>query len=231
MNPGAGFQPASSNGRLKTGPAKAMSPTEPTRHETVFDDATQHVARVYSEALLNVAEKAGQTAELLAELDALIGEVFPRDRYLEEFLYSRAVGRDRKTKAFVDALKGRANDLLLNFLLVLNNHDRLDALRPIAQAAHDLYNQRTGKMPVTVRSAVPLADEQRERLRQDLRAAFGKEPILSTAVDPELLGGLTVQVGDVLYDGSVRSRVQRIRNQIIERSSYAIQSGRDRFSS
>jgi F-type H+-transporting ATPase subunit delta len=207
-----------------------MTPTDPTHIATVFDDATQHVARVYAEAFLDAAENTGQTAELIAELDGLIHDVLARDRFLEAFLSSRAVSRDRKARALRGALRGRASDLLLNFLLVLNQHDRLDALRPIAATVHKLYNERTGKMPVTVRSAVPLAEDQLEKLRQDLRAAFGKEPILSTTVDPDLLGGLTVQVGDVLYDASVRARLQRIRNQLIERSSYALQSGRDRFS-
>jgi F-type H+-transporting ATPase subunit delta len=212
-----------------------MNPTDPgpeaTRAATVFDDATQHVARVYAEALLNAAEKSGKTDEVLGDLDGLIHEVFPRDPYLEAFLSSRAIGRDRKDKALRDAFTGRASDLFLNFLLVLNQHDRLDALRPIAAAVHDLYNERAGNMPVQVRSAVPLDDAERERLRQELRTTFGKEPILETAVDADLLGGLTVRVGDVLYDASVRSRLQRIRNQLIERSSYALQSGRDRFSS
>jgi F-type H+-transporting ATPase subunit delta len=208
-----------------------MNAIDPARHETVFDDATQHVAHVYAEAFLNAAEKAGQTDELLAELDGMVRDVLPRDRYLGAFLSSRAIGRERKAKVLRDALHGRASDLLLRFLLVLNQHDRLDALRPIAAEVHELHNQRTGRVRVEVRSAVALPEDQQEKLRQELRAVFKKEPILSTAVDPDLLGGLTVQVGDVLYDASVRARLQRIRNQLIERSSYAIQSGRDRFRS
>ena len=118
----------------------------------------------------------------------------------------------------------------MNFLLVLDDHDRLDALRSIDAAVRDLYEERTGKVRVEVRSALPLTEDQREKLRQELRASLGREPVLDVRVDPELLGGLTVQVGDTLYDASIRTRLEQIRNQLIERSSYAIQSQRDRFS-
>ncbi len=208
-----------------------MSATDPTRPETVFDDATQHVARVYGEALLNAAQKAGQTDEIVQDLDALVHEVFPRDRYLEMFLTSRAIGRERKAQVLRGAFQGRASALFLDFLLVLNDHDRLEALRAIAATVHDLYEERAGLMRVQVYSAVPLADDQRERLMEELRAKFGRTPVLNARVDPDLLGGLTVQVGDVLYDASVRTRLEQIRNHLLESSSHAIQSQRDRFSS
>jgi F-type H+-transporting ATPase subunit delta len=208
-----------------------MNPNETPQHPTVFDDATQRVARAYAEALLNAAEKQGQAAAVVEDVEAVVTEVLPRDRYLEAFLTSRAVGRERKAHALRAAFQGRADDLFLNFLLVVNEHDRLDALRAIATALRDLCEQRAGKIRVQVRSAVPLADDQRQRLTQELQAAFGRDPALDARVDPELLGGMTVQVGDVLYDASVRTRLERIRNQLIERSSHAIQSERDRFSS
>lgn len=208
-----------------------MNPNEPPRHETVFDDATQHVARVYAEALLNAAEQSGQTAEIIEDLDSLLNQVFTQDRYLEAFLTSRGVSRDRRASALRAAFQGRASDLFLNFLLVLNDHDRLDALRSIAATLRTLNEKRTGKVRVQVRSALPLAEDQQERLRQELRATFGRDPLLETRVDPELLGGLTVQVGDVLYDASIRTRLEQMRTQLIERSSHAIQSQRDRFSS
>jgi F-type H+-transporting ATPase subunit delta len=76
-------------------------------------------------------------------------------------------------------------------------------------------------MRVTVTTAVPLPDDQRERLRQELREKYKKEPVLTTKVDPALLGGLVVKVGDWLYDASVRTRLTNIRKQLIERGSHA----------
>jgi F-type H+-transporting ATPase subunit delta len=193
--------------------------------------APDRVAEIYAEALLNAADKRGQTAEVLEDLNGLVGEVFRGDPYLEAFLGSRAVGRDRKAQIIRKAFDGRANPLFVHFLLVLNDHDRLDALRDVAAAAKELHEKRTGKVRVSVRSAVPLPDDQQERLRQEIRAAFGREPVLEVRVEPDLLGGLVVQVGDWQYDASVRTRLETIRNQLIERSTHEIQSGRDRFSS
>jgi F-type H+-transporting ATPase subunit delta len=67
-------------------------------------------------------------------------------------------------------------------------------------------------------------------LRQRIREAFQLEPIVQSQVDPDLLGGVVVKVGDWLYDASVRSRLESIRNQLIAKGSHEIQSRRDRFS-
>jgi len=160
-----------------------------------------------------------------------VGEVFRRDPQLEEFLSSPAVTRDRKGEVLRKAFHGRVSATTLQFLLVLNDHQRLDVLRAAAAAYRELYEERSGRMKVLVRSAVPLDEDQQERLRQQLREAYRREPVLQTRVDPDLLGGLVVRVGDWVYDSSVRTRLEMIRDQLIERSSHEIQSGRDRFCS
>jgi len=196
----------------------------------VVDVGTQRVARVYAEALINSAEKRGQADALLEELGSLFDDVFRSDPEFEAFFGSAAVGRKPKADVLRKVFEGRASELFFNFLMVLNEHERLDLLRPIRMAYKELHDQRSGRLRVWVRTAVPLPDDQRQRLEQELRETFHKEPLLEGQVDPELLGGLVVQVGDWLYDASVRTQLKTIRNQIIERSSYEIQSRRDRFS-
>jgi F-type H+-transporting ATPase subunit delta len=207
-----------------------MSAIERPRHETVLDDATRRVAGIYAEALLNAAAKAGRDTDILHELEGLVGEVFARDPAFEQFLGSAAVDRRRKAAVLRGAFEGRSDELLLNFLQVLNEHDRLDALRAVAAVYRGLYDERSGRMKVNVTSAAPLTDEQQERLRGQLRQQFQREPILHVRVDPDLLGGLVVQVGDWVWDASVRTQLDEIREQVIERSTHAIQSGRNRFS-
>ncbi len=199
------------------------------RHETVLDMDAQRVAKVYAEALLRAAEKRGEVDELLQELDSLLDQVLQAEPQFEAFLSSGAVGRDRKANVLRSVFAGRASELFVNWLLVLNDHDRLDLLRPIVAAYRELREQRRGLLRVQVRSAEPLPEDQQERLRLELRQAFHKEPLLEIRIDPELLGGVVVRVGDWLYDHSVRTELESIRNQIIARSSYEIQSRRDRF--
>jgi F-type H+-transporting ATPase subunit delta len=198
--------------------------------EAITDVGAERVARVYAEALLNAGEKRNQAEEILSELEAMVGEVFRADPGFEAFLMSSAAGRDRKAELIRKVFEHRANDLVLDFLLVLNDHERLDLLRPIALEARALHNRRHRRIPVQVTSALPLPDDQRERLAHDLRSTFGFEPILNLAVDADLLGGLRVRIGTWLFDGSVRTQLETLRKQLIERSSYEIQSRRDRFS-
>ena len=191
-----------------------------THHETVLDATTERVARVYAESLLDAAAKRNQIAEIMEEFGSLLDDVFAADPQFEAFLASGAIGRKPKAAVIHRAFDGRASDLFRNFLLVLNDHQRLDTLRAIYASAQELFDERSGRVRVLVTSAAPLPDDQRERLRQQLQAVYRKEPILSTQVDPALLGGLVVRVGDWLYDGSVRSRLETIRKQLIERGSH-----------
>jgi F-type H+-transporting ATPase subunit delta len=189
-------------------------------HETVLDSGSQRVARVYAAALLDAAEQRNETGRVLEEFAALVEDLFRADPQFEAFIASGAISRRPKAEVIHRAFDGRASDVFRNFLLVLNDHLRLDLLRGIYNAAKELYEERSGRMRVSVTSAVPLADDQRERLLQELRRKYNKEPILTTRVDPALLGGLVVRVGDWLFDGSVRARLENIRKQLIERGSH-----------
>jgi F-type H+-transporting ATPase subunit delta len=196
-----------------------MIDSEQIQHATVFDDATRHVARIYAEALLGAADKRQQTQEVLEQLEELVRQVLARDSAFALFLASAVIGRERKREALRRAFEGKVNDVLYHFLLVLNDHDRLGIIREVAVLMRDIYERRAGRMHVEVKSAIALDDEQRERLRRELRDKFHREPILSVRVDPELLGGLVVKVDDWVYDASVRARLERIRNQLIEKGS------------
>jgi F-type H+-transporting ATPase subunit delta len=198
-------------------------------HAASADVQAQGIARVYAEAFLNAADKAGQADLVIEELNSLVKDVYRSEPGLEAFLSSGAIGRDRKALTIDRVFKGRASDLFVNFLQVLNRHERLSLLRPILAALVDLNTERRQRVKVHVRSAVPLSDAERDRLIKEIRQTFNREPILETGVDADLLGGLVVRVGDLLYDASVKARLDSLRNQLIERSSYEIQSRRDRF--
>jgi len=198
--------------------------------EPIADVSAQRVARVYAEALLNAADKQGQSDDVVEGLDSLIRDLFQAEPQLEAFLTSSAIGRERKAQVIDKVFENKASVLFVDFLKVLNQHERLNLLRPILAAAKELRDERAKRIRVQVRSAVPLANDQENRLRQQLREALKLDPVLQMAVDPELLGGVVVRVGDWLYDASVRARLESIRNQLIARSSHEIQSGRDRFS-
>jgi len=207
-----------------------MTETPDTYVRATIDVSGQRVARVYAEALLDEAQAHHLADQVLEELELLQRDVAGSDPLLANFFLGGVVGRQTRADALRRAFEGKVSDIFLNFLLVLNDHQRLELLRSIIEQYGTLYEARTGKIRVRVRSAVPLDDDHRNRLTEELRQATRLEPILDARVDPELLGGVVVQVADFLFDGSVRAQIETIRNQLIESSSHAIQAGRDRFS-
>src|SRR5262249_47985328 len=109
-----------------SGPGQPPAPNGAAVHATVMDVGTERIARVYAEALFRAAEPVGQVDTIFEELDSLIRDVFRGAPEWEFFLASGAIGRDRKAAVIRSIFEGRASDLFVNFLLVLNDHERLD---------------------------------------------------------------------------------------------------------
>jgi F-type H+-transporting ATPase subunit delta len=199
--------------------------------EAITDVGAQGVARVYAEALYRAAEKKDQVDVVLGELEGLIQQSFATSPEIEAFLASGIIGRGRKAEVFRSTFEGRVSETFFHFLMVLNDHERLALLRSIHAAYQVIRDERARRILVRVRTAVPLADDQRSRLAQQVREALHLEPAVEEQVEPDLLGGMIVRVADWVFDGSVRTRLARIQDEIIARSTHEIQSGRDRFSS
>ncbi len=195
----------------------------------VVDVSAQKIARVYAEGLLDAAEKFSETDAVLQELGAVVNDIFRERPQFEMFLASLAVSRDAKEAVIKETFEGKATERFVNFLRVLNDHDRLSLLGLIHREALSLQEQRKGLMRVKVRTAVPLTKAQRDRLTTELAEMFGRQPILEETVEPDLLGGLMVQVGDWLFDASVRTQFTNIQSQLFESASHEIQIGRNRF--
>jgi F-type H+-transporting ATPase subunit delta len=198
--------------------SEANAAAEPI-HVDVRDES---VARVYAEALYNAARKQGKVDTMLQQLEALVHEVFAAEPFLERGLASGAVRRDRKREAIDRAFGGKADPLLVDFLQVLNLHDRLGLLRAIARAFRDLNDEQVRRLRVRVGVATPLTQDQEGRLKAELKAHYNLDPVLDVKVDPDLLGGMVVQVGDWVIDRTVKSRLELLRKQLMA-GSYHVQ--------
>jgi F-type H+-transporting ATPase subunit delta len=184
-------------------------------HPTVFDEKASVLARTYAEALLNAAAKASDAGEVLDELDALRDVLLVRFPLFAEMMRSPVRSKDDRDAMLVKTFGGRTSPVALNFLRVLNRRGRLGLLGQVLAAARESWERRQNRRPVSVRSAAPLADDQREAIRDRLARALNATPVITAEVDPALIGGLVVQVGDVVYDGSVRNRLEQLRNRLI----------------
>jgi F-type H+-transporting ATPase subunit delta len=201
-----------------------------TAEVEIRDDTLIAVARRYAEALIDTAQKEKQVDAALEELAEIGTDVFPRFPRFAELLASERVPVGERDRILGDVFGGRASDLVLRFLRVLNRRGRLGLLRPIVAEARTIWDRRNHRIPVSVRSAVPLGDDQLEALRDRLKGLVAGTPIVSVSTDPSLIGGLVVQVGDQMYDASVKSRLALLHHRLIEGKSHEIQSRRDQFS-
>lgn len=192
------------------------------------DVGAEQIALVYAEALVAAGERAGNTAELLADFDALLVEVLDRFPKFEEILSSGRISHGEKV-AILDRTLAGQTPLLLNFLKVLSRRGRLDGLRVIHRRAHEIFDRLRNRVPVRVTTATPLPDALADQVAARLREIIGGEPVLQRVTDPSVIGGVVLRVGDTVYDGSVATQLQKVREQMIERSVHEIQSRRDRF--
>ncbi|GBD36292.1 ATP synthase subunit delta, sodium ion specific [bacterium HR36] len=199
-------------------------------YPTVLDIKGQQIARVYAEALLKAARQQQAEDAVLEELDSLVDDVLHSYPELELYLASGIVSRRRKAETIHKLFEGRAHPLVLHFLLVLNDHDRLDLLRTMVKAYKQLRDREARRVRVEVVSAVPLGEGYLEQITGQLRDIFHLEPLVYNRVEPELLGGLVVRMGDWVFDGSLRSSLEKLEKELLARSAYAIQTQRDRFS-
>ncbi len=201
----------------------------PLPRESSFDRETQRLARVYAKALFEAASQRNEADAVREELEEFFQHVMPLDSVVASFLRSGSLGRVRRAEILEKAFLPRVSELFGNLLMVLNEHERLDLFRAVGASYFALCDALAGRVMVQVRTPVPLTEPQRDSLVQKLRHTLQKDTVLEETVDPALLGGITLKVGDWAYDASVRARLQEIRKQLIARSSYEIQSGRDRF--
>jgi F-type H+-transporting ATPase subunit delta len=193
------------------------------------DVGREKVGEIYSRALLGATENAGQSAAVLDELDAIVDEVLTGFPKLETMLGSLLVSPEEKAVVLDRVFAAQISRLLLNFLKVVARHGRLDCLRAIRDEARRLYEEMHGAVRVRLTTATAVAPQQIDQIAAALAASLGKQPILEAIVDPALIGGAVLRIGDTIYDGSVANQLQTIRQQMIDRSVHEIQSRRDRF--
>ena len=201
-----------------------------TRHHAGgFDAARQQLGNVYAKALLGATENAGNSDAVLAEFDSLIDDVLDKLPQLDSLLASPRVSHEEKLRVLDSAFQDRMSPQLFRFLKVTAAHGRLDCLRAINDAAHRRYNEMRGRVEVRVFTARRLPAELLEQIASRLRVALQSEVDLETDVDPELIVGLVVRVGDTVYDASVSNRLQRLRAETFEKTVQEIRQSLDRF--
>lgn len=175
------------------------------------DSRNADVGSRYAQALFELARDAGVLAEVEADLnglDALRSESADFDRVLRSPTFSA----EQKTAGLTAvASAAGVNAITLKFIGVLCRNNRASALPAVAAALRQLSAEHRGAVAAEVTTAVALSAAQKKGVVASLRTALGKDPELTTRVDPRILGGIKVRVGSRLFDSSLKSKLESLK--------------------
>jgi len=174
------------------------------------------VARRYARALLDLATEGGKVETIHASLSWL-GEAFDQSEDLRQALLNPGV-KLKERRAVIEALASQKgwDQLFRNFVMLLLDRDRLRHVREISEDFSAKVDEQAGRMRARVTSAVALSDAQVAEVKAALAKMTGKEVLVETSVDQELIGGVVARMGGSIYDGSVRTQLKRMREAILK---------------
>ena len=186
---------------------------------------------VYARSLYELAEQAGgldKIFEIAGELEQIC-ELARGDGAFAEFLASPIIEKGRRTEALGQIFRDQVTDLTLRFLLVVNEKGRLGHLESINAAYDQLVQSAHDRIEVDVFTAEAIDDAKRQAITDRIRKALGKEPVLHPYTDPTMIGGLKLRIGDRLIDGSVATRLRRLRQNLQTHGGTVVRDRIDRI--
>ena len=177
--------------------------------------ANAPVARRYAQALFDLGVEHDQLEELGDALQQT-SDLFKQSNELRSVLLNPAIKLEERRNV-IDAVAKKAGwpKLFRNFLLLVLDKDRLRHVGAVSESYAEKVDDHLGRARARVTSAVELNDDQQDSLRARLGDLTGKEVVLTTEVDDALIGGIIARVGGTIYDGSVRTHLQRMREAIL----------------
>lgn len=175
----------------------------------------QSAAERYARALFDLAkeEKAiDQFGQDLTEVFALL----QANTELEKLLYHPRVQESDKKEMMTKILRGQVKPLILNFILLLIDKGRINLLKEMIELYHQMAQEAKGIVEVQVETAFTLSPENRMNLTAKLKQMTGKEIAMKEAVNPALIGGIRIRVGDKVIDGTIERHLERIKESLAQ---------------
>jgi F-type H+-transporting ATPase subunit delta len=203
--------------------------TTASRHENVLDVTEERLAKTYAQALLGAAGGNGGTGVAVEELEAIVDEVLRPYPKLAETLKSAFLDEEQRVAMIDRLLAGRVSPTVLNFVKVLSDHGRIGILSSVAREARKLYNTSAGRADVLVKLAMPADDALMSEIAGVVRRYAKVEPVMRVEIDPAIVGGFEIRVGDVVYDGSLRTAFAKAHKEIVRQTIEAIETNPQRF--
>jgi F-type H+-transporting ATPase subunit delta len=175
--------------------------------------ATDELVHGYAEALFKVVQTEGDLDRVEDELFRF-GKLLESNHELKQALADPAIDRSQRVKVLEELLSAKVSPHTLGLLTFIVTQDRAKQLPQILDEVSSLAAESRKAVLAEVRSAVPLDDKQRDDLAAALSKATGKTVELKVMIDPSVLGGVHARVGDTVIDGTVRRRLEKLKEQV-----------------
>lgn len=185
---------------------------EATR-DTALDTGAEQLGKTYARALVGAAQNAGVTDQVVVQISEL-AQTLAGSAPLQSAFSSPRIGEDEKCR-IIDRLVGpHFHPVLVTFLKVMARRGRLGYVGAVARAADDIHDDMMGRLVAQVRTAVPMDDQLRQQIVQRLSETMHAEVRLKESVDPDLIGGMVIRIGDQVFDSSVSNRMSQMRRRV-----------------
>jgi ATP synthase F1 delta subunit len=172
----------------------------------------EEIAEVYARSLFEVAQDQGQLDEIHEQIDEF-ADVLSENRELQVFFFSPYFSSGEKKDGVAKVIEG-GNEYFVRFLELLAEKHRLPVLFRIRREFDSLWAKEQKLLAVSVTSAVDLDEETVKGIGKKIEEQTGNKVELTAHVDPDLIGGLVIRVGNMVLDASVRNRLERLRRQV-----------------
>jgi F-type H+-transporting ATPase subunit delta len=172
----------------------------------------EEIAEVYSRALFDVAMEHDILDDVHEQLGQFADEL-DDNRDMQVFFFSPYFSSQEKKEGISKMIEG-ADENFVRFLELLAERHRMPAVFRIRRTFDGLYAEERKLLPVTVTSAVELDEDTVKEIGRKIEEQTGRKVELSAKVDPEVLGGLVMRVGNVVMDATIRARLERLRKQV-----------------
>lgn len=190
---------------------------------TVFDSDEQQIGEIYATALLGAVAK-DKIDQVVDEFESFVSGVLDKHSALDAAIANPKLSVESKNEMLDRIFKGKMDNTLLTFLKVLGRRQRLGSLRAIQKAASRLADDTAGRVRAVVTVSDQLSADAQRTLTEKLSAIFKKEVRIAVKVDPNILGGLVVRIGDTVFDGSVDGQLKSLHKLVSQRAENAVRS-------
>ncbi len=177
--------------------------------------AEESVGRRYAAALFSLAQKQNRLEEARRELSTVANTVAQSSR-LRVILHEPFLGEAKKKDALLTVFGATISKSTMAFLNLMVDKRRLDVLPETEAEFTKMVRAHLNVEEATATSAIPLSPDETQKLTQSLQVRTGKTIELTTTVDPSVLGGVLVRIGDTVWDGTVKGNLERLRERLTE---------------